>query len=298
MAHGHGHSHKQEQTRPKKMNNILLAFSLNASFAIIEFFGGILTNSVAIMSDALHDFGDSLALLFAYFAERLSHRKPDAKYTFGYKRFSVVAALVNGTILILGSLFVIKEAVERLVAPEAVMPEGMIYLAILGISVNSFAAYRLSKDEGLNVKMLMYHLIEDLLGWIAVLVVSVVLLFKPWYVLDSILSILISVLILSGVYRSLKKVVKIFVQQFPEGIEQANLINKIKVLKDVVDVHLLQGWSLDESTWNVTLHVVVPGEIRMFEADSLRKQIERILKEHKIALSTIQIESEGDNLKE
>lgn len=289
MAHGHGHA------RPKKMNNILLAFILNACFAIIEFFGGILTNSVAIMSDALHDFGDSLALLFSYFAERLSHRKPDSKYTFGYKRFSLVAAIINGTILLLGSIYVIKEAIGRLSAPETVKAEGMIYLAILGIAVNSFAAYRLSKDEGLNVRMLMYHLLEDLLGWIAVLVVSVILLFKPWYFLDSILSILISVVILTGVFKNLKKVAKIFVQQFPEGIGPESIQNRIKQLRDVVDVHLIQGWSLDESTWNVTLHVVVPSKMMMFEADTLRKQIENVLHEMKVSLTTIQFESEKEN---
>lgn len=283
---GHGHSH------PRKLNNILLAFFLNAGFAVIEFFGGLMTNSVAIMSDALHDFGDSLALLFSFYTDKLSRRKPNEKYTFGYKRFSLISALVNGSILVIGSIFVIKEAIERLDSPEVVKPEGMIYLAILGISVNSFAAYRLSKDEGLNVKMLMYHLLEDLLGWVAVLIVSIILLFKPWYVLDSILSILISLVILRGVLKNLIKVGKIFVQQFPEGIEPEEIIKEIKELSGIVDVHLLQGWSLDESTLNVTLHVVVPGDMLMREADTLRHEIEKILQNKEVTLSTIQIESE------
>jgi len=283
---GHNHSH-----HPRKINNILLAFTLNAGFAIIEFFGGLYTNSVAIMSDALHDFGDSLALLFAYFAEKLSHKEANEEYTFGYKRFSLVSALVNGTILLLGSVFVIKEAIERIDSPEVVKPEGMIYLAILGIAVNSFAAYRLSKDEGLNVKMLMYHLLEDLLGWGAVLIVSIILLFKPWFVLDSILSILISLIILKGVLKSLVKLGKIFVQHFPEAIERGRLIDQIKHCHGVKDVHLLQGWSLDESTMNVTLHVVVDENMRMAEADLLREEIEIFMKEANIAMWTIQIES-------
>lgn len=285
---GHDHSHS-----PRKINNILLAFTLNASFAVIEFFGGLFTNSVAIMSDALHDFGDSLALLFSYFADKLSRREANQKYTFGYKRFSLVSALLNGTILLIGSVFVIKEAIERLDSPEVVKPEGMLYLAILGIVVNSFAAYRLSKDEGLNVKMLMYHLLEDLLGWAAVLVVSVILLFKPWYVLDSVLSILISLIILRGVLKNLLKVGKIFVQHFPEEIQREQLLKQIKSCDGVKDVHYLQGWSLDESTFNVTLHVVVDGSMRMIDADKLRKNVEGFLKEAKISMWTIQLESEG-----
>lgn len=284
---GHDHSHS-----PRKINNILLAFTLNASFAVIEFFGGLFTNSVAIMSDALHDFGDSLALLFSYFADKISQREANEKYTFGYKRFTLVSALVNGTILLIGSIFVIKEAIERLDSPEVVKPEGMLYLALLGIAVNSFAAYRLSKDEGLNVKMLMYHLLEDLLGWAAVLVVSVILLFKPWYVLDSVLSILISLIILRGVLKNLLKVGKIFVQHFPEEIQREQLLKQIKSCDGVKDVHYLQGWSLDESTINVTLHVVVDQEMKMGEADKLRKQIEKFLMEAKINLWTIQMESD------
>ena len=183
MGHDHSHHHHHHGSK-----NILVAFFLNAGFAVIELIGGYLTNSVAIYSDALHDFGDSLALLFSYYAEKLSHKDADKKYTFGYRRFSILSAFINGLILLLGSLFVIYEAAQRIMAPEEVVPEGMLGLAILGIAVNSIAAYRLSKDDGVNAKMVMYHLLEDLLGWFAVLIVSIILLFKPWFILDSILS--------------------------------------------------------------------------------------------------------------
>lgn len=283
-----GHDHKH----PQKLNNILIAFFLNAGFAVVEFFGGLLTNSVAIMSDALHDFGDSIALLFSYYAERVGQRAPDKKFTFGYKRFALLSAVLNGMILVGGSVFVMKEAIGRLDSPEVVKPEGMLYLAVLGIAVNSFAAFRMSKDSGLNVKMLVYHLLEDLLGWFAVLIVSIVLFFRPWYVLDSILSMIISIIILRGVVKNLFKVGKIFVQEFPENIEPDVIVARIKSLPGVMDVHLLQGWSLDEVTLNVTVHVVVPGNLMMSEADKLRNEIEALLKREKISLSTIQMESE------
>jgi cobalt-zinc-cadmium efflux system protein len=212
--HHHHHSGK----------NILIAFFLNASFAVIELIGGYYTNSVSIISDALHDFGDSLALLFSFFAEKIALKKADEKFTFGYRRFSILSALINGLILLTGSIFVIDEAVSRILSPEVVKPEGMLALAVLGIIVNAVAAYRLSKNDGLNSQMVMYHMLEDLLGWIAVLIVSVILLFKPWFILDSILSILIALIILRGVYKNLLKVGMIFLQKFPDDIE----INKIK----------------------------------------------------------------------
>ena len=130
-SHSHGHHHHHGS------KNILLAFFLNAGFAVIELIGGYLTNSVAIYSDALHDFGDSLSLLLAYFAEKLSHKKEDEKYTFGYRRFSILSAFINGIVLFGGSIFVISESIKRLMSPEPVIPEGMLALAILGILVNS-----------------------------------------------------------------------------------------------------------------------------------------------------------------
>ena len=220
MSEDHDHNHYQGS------KNILVAFVLNATFSVIELIGGYLTNSVAIYSDALHDFGDSLALLFSYFAEKLSQKEEDENYTFGYRRFSILSAFINGVILLAGSIFVIYEAIGRIMSPEAVKPEGMLGLAILGISVNAFAAYRLSKNEGLNAKMVMYHLLEDLLGWVAVLIVSIILLFKPWFVLDSILSILISLVILRGVYKNLKKVGMIFLQKFPDELELNQILER------------------------------------------------------------------------
>ncbi len=151
MGHDHVHHHSHSGSK-----NILIAFFLNLSFVIVELIGGYFTNSVAIYSDALHDLGDSLALLFSYFAEKLSRKEADSKYTFGYKRFSVLSAFINGMILFCGSLFVIYEAIMRLNRPEPVDATGMFALAILGILVNSIAAYRLSKDSGLNSKMGMY----------------------------------------------------------------------------------------------------------------------------------------------
>lgn len=281
-------SHHHHQHQGSK--NILIAFFLNAGFSVIELIGGYLTNSVAIYSDALHDFGDSLALLFSYFAEKLSHKGADEKYTFGYRRFSMLSALVNGIILLSGSVFVIFEASKRIISPEEVAPEGMLGLAVLGILVNSFAAYRLSKDDGTNTKMVMLHLLEDLLGWIAVFIVSIVLLFKPWFVLDSILSILISLMILRGVYKNLIKIGFIFLQKFPDELEFEKLKKEIVQLDLVKDIHAIKGWSIDDSTFYLRFHVLVPKQTTIEKIDVLKAQIKEVLKEYRVQQSTIEFE--------
>ena len=289
MGSHHGHHHHHHHSGSK---NILIAFYLNISFAIIEIIGGYLTNSVAIMSDALHDLGDSLALLFAYYAQKLSNKEADDLYTFGYRRFSILSAFINGVILLTGSIFVISEAIQRLLSPQVVKPDGMIALALLGIAVNGFAAYRLSKDEGVNVKMVMLHLLEDLLGWVAVLIVSIVLLYKPWYILDSILSILISIIILKGVYFNLKKVSKIFLQRFPEELNTPQLSQRIKELELVKDIHAIKGWSIDDESFYLRFHIRVPPETPIKVIDKTRDQIKLILKDYKVFYSTIEFESD------
>jgi cobalt-zinc-cadmium efflux system protein len=282
----HDHSH-----HPKGDKNILVAFYLNATFSIIEFVGGYLTNSVAIYSDALHDFGDSLALLFSYFAEKLSIKEADEKFTFGYRRFSILSALINGAILLGGSLFVIFEAIARIQSPEVVKPEGMLGLAVLGIAVNSIAAFRMSKSTGLNSKMVMYHLLEDLIGWIAVLFVSIILLFKPWYILDSILSILISLIILRGVYKNILKVGSIFLQKFPEALDMKKIKEELMSFELVKDVHAIKGWSVDDEIYYLRFHIIVPENTVITEIDKLKPEIKSILLRKNVKYSTIEFES-------
>lgn len=286
-AHGHGHHH---HPMPKGSKNILIAFVLNASFAVVEFVGGHLTNSVAIQSDAVHDLGDSLVLLFAFFAEKLSLKKSDEKFTFGYRRFSLLAGLVNGLILLAGSVYVLVDAVQRLQSPEPVHAPGMAGLAVLGILVNFAAAWRMRGDEGLNSKMISLHLLEDMLGWAAVLVVSLILMVYPWYFLDSALSIVIAVIILKGVYQNLLNIGAIFLQKFPEGLAADEIRETVMKFPHVEDVHLIKGWSIDESKFNLSLHVRVGMDTNMGQLDELRHRVESFLKQKNVLEVTIQFE--------
>lgn len=290
-SHGHGHHHHHHNGS----QNILIAFFLNFTFAIIEFIGGYLTNSMAIYSDALHDLGDSTALLMSYFFEKFSKKNPDQKYTYGYRRFSLLSAMINAVILLLGSIFVIKESVERLSDPQPVVSEGMFALAVLGIAVNGFAAYRMSKEDGINQRMVMLHLMEDILGWIAVLIVSVILYFKPWFILDSILSILVSLMVLKGVYQGLKRVVTILMQAFPVGLSMESVKDELLKVKDVLDVHFIQGWSMDEESHSLTFHVTVPDEMTVKELDATKINIKALLFDMNITDSVIEFEGQSHN---
>lgn len=288
--HDHQFEH-QWQGDGKGSKNLLMAFFLNISFAIIEIIGAYFTNSAAIFSDALHDFGDSLALLFSYFSEKYSQKDPDETYTFGYRRFSVLSALVNTIILTVGSVFIIIEGISRIKDPQVVQPEGMLVLAILGIIVNSIAVLRLKNEHSLNSQMVMYHLLEDVLGWIAILIVSIILFFKPWYFLDAVLSLLIAMVILRGVFKGFKKIMSVFLNRFPDDLAIEEIKKEIVSLELVQNVHAVKGWSIDSDHHYLRFHLQVPAETKIKDVDELRKTIKEMLLKHKVMISTIEFES-------
>lgn len=284
--HGHGHSHAHNSG-----GNILTAFFLNAGFSVIEFVAGYFTNSVAILSDAVHDLGDSMALLMAYILEKYSNKKADQYFTYGYRRFSILSAFITSTILLVGSIFVIQKAVERILNPEAVHVQGVLGMAVLGIAVNGVAAWKLSKGEsGLNQRAVMLHLLEDVLGWIAVLIVGFILLFKDWYILDPILSILIALLILKNVYGNLMSIARIVLQKWPDDLELEKLKQEIMNFPEIVDVHSVQAWSLDSTSHSLSLHVVVESQMLVKDLDALKKKIRHVLSHHKILHASVEFE--------
>lgn len=206
----HNHNHESSDSR------IGWAFFLNLGFTIVEFIGGWLTNSTAIMADAVHDLGDSLSIGLAWILSKIAHKQANDTYSYGYQRFSLLGALVNGAVLIGGSIWVLSEAIPRLSDPEMPHAQGMIVLAIFGIAVNGFAAYKLSHGKSLNERVLNWHLLEDVLGWVAVLLVAVVLSFVDLPVLDPLLSIGFTLFILFNVTKTLIDTIKIFLQATPD----------------------------------------------------------------------------------
>lgn len=287
---GHGHTHSHTAT-----GNIAVAFFVNLGFAVIELVGGLWTNSIAILSDAFHDFGDSLSLAVAWRLQKVSDRPSDARYSYGYKRFSLLGALFISTVLLAGSVFIIKECIGRIVNPQEPNAEGMLWLAVFGVVVNGFAALRLKKGSSISERAVMLHMMEDVLGWIAVLVVSVVMLFVHAPILDPLLSIGISCWVLYNVYRNLKATFRVLLQHTPSDIDAAKLEREITALPQVESIHDLHLWSLDGERNISTLHVVTAKPLDCEEQMRLKGEIREICADNGIEHATVEFEIVGED---
>ena len=281
--------------RSTTSRNIRIVFILNLLFTAIEIIGGFWTNSMAILSDALHDLGDSFALGITLILDKLSHRVSDEKYSYGYQRFNLLAALINTIILVIGSIFIFSEAIPRLSHPEHSNAQGMVIFAIIGIAVNGAAALRLRGSKSQNTKIIAWHLLEDVLGWTAVLIVAFVLLFKDIHILDPLLSILITAYVLYNVLKNLKKTLSLFLQGVPEDIEIKKLEENILNQPRVKSVHHTHIWSLDGENHVLTTHVVVFKHTTRIQISQIKKSIMALISGHHFEHTTIEIEYEDEN---
>ena len=271
----------------KSEKNIFIAFILNLLFAIIELVGGFFTNSISIISDSVHDFGDALSIGMAYFLEKKSSKQPDKRYTYGYLRYSLLSALLTSVILLVGGIFVLVGAIPRLINPTPVNHTGMIILGIIGVCVNLFAAARTSHSHNLNEKAINLHLIEDVLGWVAVLAGSVVIKFTGLYIIDPILSICITAYILYHVYRNIKEVFGVLLEKAPTDVDVDKLKEELNSLDEVKDVHHMHIWTMDNIHHYITLHAVVEKKV---DLEHVKHEIREVLEKHNLTHSTIEIE--------
>ena len=278
-----GHSHDSA-------GNLRVAFFLNLGFTILEIIGGLLTNSVAILSDALHDLGDSLSLGVAWYLENVAKREPDHRFSYGYRRFSLLGALITSIVLIIGSLIVLSEAVQRVSEPEEPAAGGMILLAVIGIGVNGLAALRVRGDSGLSAQAVSWHLLEDVLGWIAVLFVGIALNFVDAPVLDPVLSMLLAAYVLYRVIENLRKTLRVFLQATPEGIDLAAIEHQLVEIEGVRDQHHTHIWSLDGERNVLTTHLVISETASPASAFRIKCDVEKLLEHHKFTHMTIEIE--------
>lgn len=288
-SHAHPHSHSHAQT-----GNIRLAFFLNLGFTLFEIAGGLYTNSLAILSDAVHDLGDSLSLGLSWYLERHSHRGSDARYSYGYRRFSLLAALLNTVVLVTGSLFILSEAIPRLLHPQSSNAPGMVFLALVGIAVNGLAVLRLRGSQSLNAQMIAWHLLEDVLGWVAVLIISISLLFTDLYILDPLLSILISLYVLYNVVRSLRKTLRLFLQAVPDAIDLPGVEHALLDIPQVQSVHHTHIWSLDGERHVLTTHLVVEPEASKDDFIRVKQAAAAIAAGMRLEHATIEVEFEQD----
>jgi len=283
MGHDHSHSHDSSQ-------NIKMAFVLNLAFTIIEIAGGLWTHSLAIVSDAVHDLGDSLALGMAWGLERVSKKKRDAVFSYGYRRFSLLGALFNTLVLLGGSVFVLSRAVPRILQPEPTNAPGMIALALVGMLANGLAVLRLKGQRSANARTVMLHLMEDVLGWVAVFIVSIFLLFTDWYILDPLLSIFITFWVLANVVRHIRKTLRLFLQGVPDDISVDALRADLEALEGVWEVHHLHIWSMDGDHHVLTAHVVVNRDCSREEIVTLKSSINTLTSALHFVHTTLEFE--------
>ena len=288
MGHHHDHSHHHAE------GNVKVAFFLNLSFTIIEIIGGLYTNSLAILSDALHDLGDSLSLGLSWYFQRLSKKGRTPKFSFGYKRFSLLGAIINSIVLVVGAVIVLSHAIPQLWNPEESNAKGMMYLAILGIVVNGAAVLKLRKGESLNEKVVSLHLLEDFLGWVAVLIGSIIMMLTDAPFIDPLLSVLISIFVLFNVYKSLKQSLQVVLQGIPSDVSIDTIREKLKSITQITDLHDCHAWSMDGQYNVLTMHLQLDKDYKLSEQAKLKETVRSILKNESIHHITIELEQEGE----
>lgn len=271
--------------------NIFIAFILNLFFSIFELIGGILTNSVSIMADSIHDLGDAISILISLILEKYSKKKPNKDYTFGYLRYSTFGALITCIILFVGSIFIIFSAVSRLINPVEVNYDGMLILSIVGIIVNLIATRITSGTDNLNEKTVSLHMFEDVLGWVCVFVGSIIIRFTDVHVIDSLLSIGVSLFILINAIKRFKNIFEILLEKKPSKIDVEKIKNHLLKIEEVKDVHHLHIWTIDGITNYITLHVFIDDNVLVKDLDNIKKKINVELNEQGINHSTIEFET-------
>ncbi|QLF55085.1 MULTISPECIES: cation diffusion facilitator family transporter [unclassified Streptococcus] len=258
----------------KTKHAVWLAFFLNLSYAIVEFIAGGIFGSSAVLADSVHDLGDAIAIGVSAFLETISNREEDSHYTLGYKRFSLLGAMVTAVILMTGSVLVILGNITKLFHPQAVNDEGILWLGIIAISVNVIASLVVRKGKTKNESILSLHFLEDTLGWVAVILMAIVLRFTDWYILDPLLSLVISIFILSKAIPRFWSTLKIFLDAVPEGVDIKQVKSDLEQLDHVASLNQLNLWTMDGLEKNAIVHVCLK-EIEQMELckESIRSKL-------------------------
>ena len=268
---------------------VWLAFFLNLSFAIVEFIAGGIFGSSAVLADSVHDFGDAIAIGISAFLETISNREEDSRYTLGYKRFSLLGALVTAVILMTGSVMVILENITKLFNPQPVNDEGILWLGIIAVTINVLASLVVRKGKTKNESILSLHFLEDTLGWIAVILMALILRFTDWYILDPLLSLVISFYILSIAIPRFWSTLKIFLDAVPEGVNIQKIETDLAELEHVASINQLNLWTMDGLEKNAIVHVCLEHVKHM---EVCKESIRNLLKESGFQNITIEVDED------
>ena len=272
--------------------SIWLAFFLNLSYAIVEFIAGGIFGSSAVLADSVHDLGDALAIGISALLETISNREEDRQYTLGYKRFSLLGAMLTAVILMIGSVLVILENITKFAHPQPVNEEGVLWLGIIAVAINVLASLVVRKGKTKNESILSLHFLEDTLGWLAVILMAIILRFTDWYILDPLLSLVISIFILSKAIPRFWGALKIFLDAVPEGVETSDLEKDLEALPNVNSVNQLSIWSMDGLENNAIVHICIEDWEQMMETKEVVRQC---LEERGVQNITIEVDSSQSN---
>ena len=272
--------------------SIWLAFFLNLSYAIVEFIAGGIFGSSAVLADSVHDLGDAIAIGISALLETISNREEDGQYTLGYKRFSLLGAILTAVILMIGSVLVILENITKIVDPQPVNEEGVLWLGIIAVSINVLASLVVRKGKTKNESILSLHFLEDTLGWLAVILMAIILRFTDWYILDPLLSLVISIFILTKAIPRFWSALKIFLDAVPEGLETGDLEKDLEALTNVKSVNQLSIWSMDGLENNAIVHLCLEDWEQM---TGTKNQVRQLLEERGIQNITIEVDTSQSN---
>lgn len=276
--HHHCHHHHNDDLRGKKL---LWATLLNFAITLVQIAGGILSNSLSLLSDALHNLADSLAIFIAFIAGKISGKQPDRRKTFGYKRIEILAALFNATVLIAICIFLLFEAYERFRAPEAIKGRLMLIIATFGLLANLVSVLILHKDKShnLNVKAAYLHLMGDTLSSVAVIMGGIAIwLFHIWWI-DPLITVLVSVYIIWHTWGIVKETVNILMQATPAEINLDEIKKQVEQLHEVDNIHHVHVWKLDDSHIHLEGHLNLKNNMDIIEMMAVRKKAEDVLSE-------------------
>ena len=276
----------------KAKYTVWIAFFLNLSYAIVEFIAGGIFGSSAVLADSVHDLGDAIAIGISALLETISNREEDRHYTLGYKRFSLLGAMVTAVILITGSILVILENIAKIFHPQSVNDEGILWLGIIAIIINVLASLVIRKGQTKNESILSLHFLEDTLGWVAVILMAIVLLFTDWYILDPLLSLAISFFILSKALPRFWSTLKIFLDAVPEGVDIQKIKTDLAELDHVASINQLNLWTMDGLEKNAIVHVCLK---EMEHMETCKESIRIFLKDCGFQNVTIEVDADLEN---
>ena len=271
----------------KAKYTVWIAFFLNLSYAIVEFIAGGIFGSSAVLADSVHDLGDAIAIGISALLETISNREEDRHYTLGYKRFSLLGALVTAVILITGSILVILENIAKIFHPQSVNDEGIFWLGIIAITINVLASLVIRKGQTKNESILSLHFLEDTLGWVAVILMAIVLRFTAWYILDPLLFLAISFFILSKALPRFWSTLKIFLDAVPEGVDIQKIKTDLAELDHVASINQLNLWTMDGLEKNAIVHVCLK---EMEHMETCKESIRIFLKDCGFQNITIEVD--------